>query len=90
MGKGENRAGFGELRTAGERIATISVVGRRVSEDGAFEQRLKGGTDTCGMSILGRIICSRGPQGDWVWCAEDEQRTQPGCSRVSDGELAGG
>lgn len=45
--------------------------------------------DTCGMSILGRMISSRGPQGEWVWCAEDEQRTQPGWSRLSDGELAG-
>lgn len=43
MGKGGNRAGFGRVRTAGEGIATLSVVGQRVSEDEAFEQRLEGG-----------------------------------------------
>lgn len=43
MGKGGNRAGFGGIRTAGEGIATLSVVGWRVSKDEAFEQRLEGG-----------------------------------------------
>lgn len=46
--------------------------------------------DTCVLSIQGRMISSRGPQGEWAWCAGDEQRTQPGWRRVSDGEPARG
>lgn len=44
------------------------------NEDEAFEQKPEGGADICGMSILGRVSTSRGPQGEWAWCAEDRAK----------------
>lgn len=84
QGKGDRDSWRGGLNCKRGRLRV------HFNEDEAFEQKPEGGADICGMSILGRVSTSRGPRGNGPGVLKTEQRSQPGRSRVSDGETARG
>lgn len=51
---------------AGEGIVAANMAG--FSKGEAFEQRLEGGADICGVNS------NKSPEGEWTWCAHDLAR----------------